>query len=441
MKTLRRRLQSLQSYLAEREPLLRFTDVTDPRDPRGQRWKLDALLSSALVSLALLAPSLRRAEELTSDLAGSRLLRKLGVRRRVPDSTLGDALALVAPQALLEKLHRNVLAEHRRKALAPTRLPVGVIAIDGKVQSVHAKPLTPFYCQPQTGTNNPEHYVYRVLNATLISSSAAVCIHQKPIPACTNEMGYLEEFFDELRKAYRRADLFDVVTTDAGVLSQAHCRKIDSLGIGYVLALKDNNPGLEHEARRVLLPLAARRAPLAQDQAWEVDSSRGWIKRQLWTSTALAGWPGWEHVRQVWLVRVLTRPSDDAPPRVLEERIYVTNLLPAHPIRGALILTLVRAHWRIENELHGTLDVQLREDDLGWVRRGYGLMNTGLLRAMAYNLLAVARSVHLRAPRLIGWRQLRDWLRDAILWPPVCAPIPAPSRPATSNPPTPEPPD
>ena len=295
MKSLRRRIQCMQSYLEQRQALLRFDSVPDPRDPRGQRWRLGPLLSSALVSLTLLAPSLRRAEQLTEDLAGSRLLRKLGIRRRVPDSTLGDTLAIVAPQAMLEQLHRQILAEHRRKALEPTRLPVRVLAIDGKAQSVHAAPLTPFYCQRQSAEGEPERYVYKVLNATLISSSAAVCVHQKPIPAWTNEMGYFEEFFDELGSAYARADLFDVVTSDAGVLSREHCGKLDALGKGYVLALKNNNPELEREARRVLEPIAARERPVAQDSGWEQDSSRGWIKRQLCTGGARSA-PGPETV-------------------------------------------------------------------------------------------------------------------------------------------------
>jgi hypothetical protein len=422
MKSLRRRIQCMQSYLEQRRPLLRFDHVPDPRDPRGRRWRLGPLLSSALVSLTLLAPSLRRAEQLTEDLASSRLLRKLGIRRRVPDSTLGDTLAIVAPQAMLEQLHRQILAEHRRKALEPTRLPVRVLAIDGKVQSVHAAPLTPFYCQRQSAEGEPERYVYKVLNATLISSSAAVCVHQKPIPAWTNEMGYFEEFFDELCSAYARADLFDVVTSDAGVLSREHCGKLNALGKGYVVALKSNNPELEREARRVLEPIAARERPVAQDSGWEQDSSRGWIKRQLWTTTELAGWPGWEHLQQLWLMRVLVFHPEDERVEVLEERLYATNLRTAHPIHGEHILSLVRAHWCIENELHGTLDIELREDDRGWVRRGYGLMNTGLLRAMAYNLLAIARSVHLRTARLVGWQQLRDWLRDALLWPTQLAP-------------------
>ena len=133
---LQRRIQCLQTYLKQREPMFQFNQVPDPRDPRGQRWSLSALLGSALISLVLLARSLRRAEQLSEDLAGSRLMRRLGVRRRVPDSTMGEMLARAAPQGLLEQLHWQVRSEHRRKALKPERLPVGVIAIDGKVAAV-----------------------------------------------------------------------------------------------------------------------------------------------------------------------------------------------------------------------------------------------------------------------------------------------------------------
>jgi hypothetical protein len=269
-----------------------------------------------------------------------------------------------------------------------------------------------------------------------------VCIHQEPIPAWTNEMGHFAAFFDNLCAAYGRADLFQVVTSDAGVLNEAHCRKLDELGYGYVVALKDNNPLLELEARGLLQSLAEHEPCTAQDDGWECDSSRGWVKRELWTSTEIAHWPGWEHLRQVWLVRVWRRKTKDGPIEHLEDRVYATNLPTAHRIRGQQILTLVRAHWRIENELHGTLDIQLREDDPWWVRRGYGLINTGLLRAIAYNrsgrspalldgvrggrrspapldgvnVLAIARAVHLRRQQLISWQQLRDWLRDALVW-------------------------
>ena len=414
---LRRRIKTMQTYLEQRHEALRFEGVADPRDRRGRRWKLGALLGCALTSLVLLSRSLRRAEQLSCDLVGSRLLRRLGIRRRVPDSTLGDALALVAPSELLAELHRQVRAEQRRKALGPERLPGGVIAIDGKVQAVLAAPANPYTCQRQGGQDGPARYLHRVLNATLISARAAVCIQQLPIAAWSNEMGSFRAFFEELLAAYGRSDLFEVVTSDAGVISREHAGWLDGQGYGYVVALKDNNPALELEARGVLQDRAEYEPCDAADEGFELDSSRGWVKRELWTSREHAGWPGWEHLRQVWLVRVWRKRTKDAPVEHLEDRLYVTNLLPSHRIRGKHILTLIRGHWRIENELHGTLDIELREDDDGWVRRGYGLINTGLLRVMAYNLLAIARAVHLRGKTLPAWRQLRDWLRDAIVWP------------------------
>jgi len=420
----------MQTYLQQREAVLHFNQVLDPRDPRGRRWTLAALLSAGVVSMTLLARSLRRAEQLSEDLAGSRLLRRLGIRRRVPDSTLGDALAQVAPAELLAQLHSQVRAEHRRKALRPERLPVGVIAIDGKTPAVFERAANPYFCQRQGSEGGTERYLYRVLNVSLISSPAAVCIHQMPIPAWTNEMGWFRTVFEQLRAAYGRSELFEVVTSDAGVISRKHAGWLDELGYGYVVALKDNNPELELEARGLLQSLAEHEAPVAEDDGWQCDSSRGWVKRQLWTSTEIAGWPGWEHLRQVWLVRVWRRKTKDAPVEHLEDRIYATNLPVSHKIRGKLILTLIRSHWRIENELHGTLDIQMREDDPWWVRRGCGLINTGLLRAIAYNLLAIARAVHLRRDQLIGWQQLRDWIRDAIVWPSLLADTEARPAPA-----------
>jgi len=411
----------MQTYLQQRQDVLLFQGVRDPRARRGRRWKLAALLGCALTSLVLLSRSLRRAEQLSDDLAGSKLLRQLGIRRRVPDSTLGDALAQVAPAELLAQLHRQVRAEQRRKALRPERLPVGVIAIDGKVQAVLDEPANPYTCQRQGGEDCPARYLHRVLNATLISSRAAVCIQQLPIAAWSNEMGSFRGFFEELVAAYGRSDLFQVVTSDAGVISREHAGWLDEQGYGYVVALKDNNPNLELEARGLLQDRAEHEPCDAADDGYELDSSRGWVKRELWISSECAGWPGWEHLRQVWLVRVWRRRTKDAPVEYLEDRIYATNLPVTHRIRGKHILALIRGHWRIENELHGTLDIELREDDGGWVRRGYGLINTGLLRVMAYNLLAIARSVHLRGKTLPAWRQLRDWVRDAIVWPVLLA--------------------
>jgi len=79
--------------------VLRFDEIHDFRKARGQRWSLGALLSTAVFSLMAMARSLRWAERFGEDLASTQ--KKLGIDRRVPDSTLSDFLAALDPQELM----------------------------------------------------------------------------------------------------------------------------------------------------------------------------------------------------------------------------------------------------------------------------------------------------------------------------------------------------
>lgn len=375
---------------------------------------MSALMGTAVFSMMVMVRSLRGAERFSEDLAGAH--RKLGIKRRVPDSTLGDLLAALSPTPLRLHLHRQVLAEHRRKALEPEVLPIRAISIDGKTVATLDGEMNGD-CQKQNPEGQAPHWLYRVVRATLISSSAAMCIDQMPIPADTNDCGVFQAFLDGLCKTYGRAGLFDLACMDAGFASEANARQVDQAGKGYVLSIKSNQPELQKEGWRVLGTQAKTQAPEAETP-WESDSSRGWIKRQLWRTEELAGWGAWTHLRQVWLVRVLARKGKGSPERVLEDRLYATNL-----VRGRLkpehILDLVRAHWRIENNCFGRLDIEWQEDHGRWVRRHNGLPVVSLLRLIAYNLLEVLRAVHLRseAARRAAWQQLRDWVRDALVWP------------------------
>jgi hypothetical protein len=410
---LQKRIKSVQSFLRQRRDALCFAVVRDPRDKRGRRWAAQVLLQTAVVGLMLLATSLRAIERLSKDLADARRIK--GLLRRVADSTLGDFLCRLSPTDLRHHLHRQILAEHRRKALEPTVLPIRAIAVDGKTTATlgfeaHRN------CQKHSPENQPPHWLHRVVNATLISSAASVCIDQIPIPAKTNDMGVFPKFWKGLLAVYARANLFDLVTTDSGFCSEKNARLVDEAQKAYWISLKDNQPELKREAERVLLSKAKRSAPEAQTN-WESDSSRGWIRRQLWRTDEMAGWGKWTHLRQVALLRVLVREVDGTE-RVLEDRYYVTNLVRGR-LDGAQLLRLARAHWRIENELHGTLDIQWQEDHGRWVQRGNGLAVSSLLRVIAYNLMSLLRAVHLRSAEAHGaaWDQLRDWVRDAMLWP------------------------
>jgi predicted transposase YbfD/YdcC len=313
------------------------------------------------------------------------------------------------------------LTEHRRKALEPTVLPIRAIAIDGKTNAT-LKGKVNRDCQKQSGEGEADRYLYLMVNATLISSAAAVCIDRLAIPASTNDMGVFADEYARLKRVYGRAGLFELLSVDAGFTSEENCRLANDDGKAYWAALKGNQPELHAEAKRVLIPTSLSEAPEAQTH-WELDSTRGWIRRRLWRTTELAGWGKWPHLRQVVLIQIVQAPGDpckhiQGPERILEEHFFVTNLVVGR-LDGLQLIALMRAHWRIENNFHGSLDVQWEEDHGLWVRRDKGLPVVGLLRAIAYNLLALMRAVHLRSARArrVSWQSLRDWLRDALLWP------------------------
>ena len=279
--SLRRLVTSIQTFLRQRQEALNFHALRDPRRRRGRRWSLGALVSTTVLSLMMLARSLRQAERMSRDLAGTQ--RGRGIKRRVPDSTLGDLLAALPGAPVRRHVHQHILAEHRRKALEPTVVPIRFASIDGKTVATLTSEVNRD-CQRQQQDDQAPLWLYRVVRAVLISSAAAVCLDQKPIPADTNDMGVFASFFGELMGTYGRADLFEGVFTDAGFTSEANATQVHAAGKAYVMALKDNQPELRKEAQRVLGALAQTSEPEAET-GWELDSSRGWIRRQLWRTS------------------------------------------------------------------------------------------------------------------------------------------------------------
>ncbi|MCY4522075.1 MAG: ISAs1 family transposase [Caldilineaceae bacterium] len=63
-------------------------------------------------------------------------------------------------------------------------------------------------------------------------------------------------------------------------------------------------------------------------------------------------------------------------------RYYIAS----RPVDAQALLALVRSHWRVENGLHRTLDVQFREDACR-MRTGHAPAVMGILRRAALNML------------------------------------------------------
>jgi hypothetical protein len=90
-------------------------------------------------------------------------------------------------------------------------------------------------------------------------------------------------------------------------------------------------------------------------------------------------------------------------------RYVVTNLVRGR-LDGQGWLTLVRMHWRCENEGHWTADVVWKEDArrTPWIRVPHAVYALSALRMLALNVLAALRRLSRReyTSRPVPWREV-----------------------------------
>lgn len=168
-----------------------------------------------------------------------------------------------------------------------------------------------------------------------------------------------------------------IVTADA-----LHCRSdtaqsILDRGADYVLALKDNQPKLA-AAVRDRIEGAARRAAAVHEQP----SSHGrWERREAVVVGAAAlarahDFPGLRAVARITAQRRLDGKQTEV----------VRYFLLSRKLSARRLLTVVRQHWGIENQLHWVLDVVF-DEDRARNRKDHGPENLAILRKLALNIL------------------------------------------------------
>lgn len=392
-------------------PWVHFAELPDPRDRRGRRWPLRALLQTLLAGLLAGEKTMRAIEDRSRELAlpGFSLL-----RRRLPDTTLYDLLPRLDVPSLLGTLLAQVKTLWRQKQLVPVGLPCGVVAIDGKSLGSLEHHADGWGQRNVRSHDGSPYWLVRALRTVLTSSVGKTALWQYVIPADTNEMGCFVAMFDVLREHYDA--LFEIITVDAGMTSQAHAVHVHAAGKGYVMAVKESQPSLLRELKRVLLPMTSA-APIAQSD-WE-RVKKHVVQRRLYRSVELAGLPGWESLRQAWLVRTVYRDSDGR--ETTEDRYFISNVHVGR-LTVAQILRVVREHWSIESDCNWTFDLMLREDARPMCTQGTATLALGVLRLVAYNLLQLRRRKHLRpsspddhsdSPQRC-WRQVFAAFADAL---------------------------
>jgi hypothetical protein len=392
---------------------LPLDEVKDPRRDRGKRWLLRDLLAAMVVGMAAGCRGFGDVEALTAEM-GWPARRRLGLSRRVPDTTLHDMACRLDPNELRPMLHAQVKAAHRRKALEPQELPFHVASLDGKF--VNSTEANDAYAQGHPAVDgHPAFGSVRTITATLSTSSARVCLDAIPIPARTNEMGHFKVALDSLVKVYGK--LFKVITYDAGACSKENALATLANGLDYLFSLKGGAQTRLHNA--ALCAFELKRDPLAETRD-VISKGRVVVRRLwLWRKGDVSDFPGLQTVALVQS-RVEDRQgsvllNDKGEPQI-EERYFVSSM-ERERLTPKQWLKLVRCHWRVET-CHQTLDVAFEEDERPWIRSNpKAMVVIQLLRRIAYNMLALYRSVSQRseAKRAEPWKSVMRSVVNALI--------------------------
>jgi predicted transposase YbfD/YdcC len=328
-----------------------FGDLPDPRSGNAQRHDLLELLTIAL------AASLCGAEscvdfELFARSKEPFLREFLALEGGIPShDTFSRLFRLLDPRAFSACLTRFAggLAEAARH---------GPVALDGKglrCALAHAREGSPV----------------ALVNA--FASASGLALGLVGLAPGTGEIAALRALLDLLDIEGR------TITADAMHCQIETARSILDKGADYVLTLKSNRFAMYDEA----ILFMDDPAVAALSAAETVDADHGRIEtrraRVVGDVAWLAerhGFPGLRGLGEI----VATRESKTGR-TAKRRRLFALS----RPLDAAALLTAVRSHWGIENQLHWVMDVVF-DEDRSRARADNAPLNLAVLRRLAFNL-------------------------------------------------------
>jgi predicted transposase YbfD/YdcC len=345
-----------------------FAALEDPR----QSWKVLYPLPEIL--LLVLCGTLAGAEDFVEirrwgHMHQEFLRRLLPYKAGVPShDTLNDVVNAIDGALFAECFTAWVdgLREPSPSSTAPE-----IVAIDGKASR---------RTHDRSKDRGPLHMV------SAWASSQRLVLGQQACQAKSNEITAIPLLLERL------ALTGALVTIDAMGCQTKIAQAILDRGGDYLLAVKDNQPGLHDEIRRYLDDPAA--TIHSRFETTDGDHGRIAVRRHkvshdvgwLTTNRRHPGEPRFPGLRSIAVVEAEVE-RDGATSR--ERRYYLSSF----PLDAKLFAHAVRCHWHVENRLHWVLDVVFHED-LSRLRSGAGPQNMATVRHMAMNLLRGPKDKH-----------------------------------------------
>ena len=334
-----------------RQPLKKVLEgVTDPRDRRGVRHCLTAILSLAVTGILAGCRSLTAIWEHAADLEPADL-GALGLEtgRALPsESTIRRVLKDLDPAGLDARLTSWLCT--RTGTIAGRR----VIAVDGKTMR-----------GARTGDNPAPHLL------AAPGRASGVVVGQRRVSDESNEIPALPDLLAPM-------DLDGaLITADAMHTRRSTAQWIISRGAHYVLTVKNNQPGL----KRALEKLPWKDVPAVSS----VDTGHGRRVRrtvQAVEAPARVDFPGAAQVVRIRRTRTVKG-------RKHVEVVHLICSLPMDQAQPEAVASWARGHWAIENRLHWVRDVVF-DEDRHQLRTRNGPQIMAALRNLAISLIRLA---------------------------------------------------
>ncbi|MEV8475330.1 ISAs1 family transposase [Streptomyces sp. NPDC051173] len=345
--------------------------VPDPRDPRGRRHPLSAMLAAAAAAVLAGARSLAAIGEWITDAPGW-AVRVLGFRH---DPLTG--LVVVPHAATVRRLLARLDGDALDAAIgaflsartAPTREADAPrpIAVDGKTVR---------------GSRTRTTVAISLLSAMAHSGEV---LAQRQVADKSNEIPSFARLLNGVDLTHA------VITADALHTQHGHGAYLRSRGAHYIAVVKKNHPGLFDRVRT----LPWREITLDHYERTRAHH-RDEIRRLKTAAFAHLDYPDAHQALQVVRWR-----RDLGTGKLTIERVYLITSLPPGAATGAQLASWIRGHWGIENLLHHVRDRTFREDDSK-------IRTAGLPRTMA-SLRNLAIGLH----RQDGQKNIAAALRRA----------------------------
>ena len=381
--------------------------VDDPRNEKNQVHAHHGLLSVLAAAFSCGRIRLRRVEDFSSDI-GAASRRKLGIKRRVSDSTFYRLASEQKPKGFRETTHAQVRDLIDQKVIANDIFPLGVMTFDGKLvwsSSTSMVEGAKTSVDEKTGVLTAS---LMSLRAVLTSSQLRPCLDFEVIGDKEGESPAFRAVFPRVREKFDGQ--FKIVTGDAGLACRENALLVQAADKYYLWGLKGNQPTLHSLAEEMF-----KLCPGGLKKRNEEYRNGTLIIRELHTITVkdapevdMAG------IQQMW--RVFQQTFRDGN-LIAEETRYFLSSVPPTLLSPSQQLALVRLHWGIENGHNWTMDVALKEDDVQPCQKSRDAIEViAWLRVLGLNLLAAWRAQAGKKDRLpVPWERCMEQLRDALV--------------------------